>query len=109
HRHHVREVQWVITKPVNLDGDRFFVQSTLWPLEAEKVGRIRQAYLDAYPDDSEIGASLARLFGQDEDEGMSEALAEAERQLEEENAFDPTGIEDGRERVLSSIVRRRGQ
>jgi hypothetical protein len=110
HRHHVREVQWVIP-PVNLDGDRFFVQSTLWPLEAEKVGRIRQAYPDAYPDDSELRASLARVFGQDDrtDDGMNAALAAAERQLEEENAFDATGMEDARERVLSSIVRRRGQ
>jgi hypothetical protein len=99
HRHHVRQVQWVISKPVDLDGDRFFVQATLGRLGAEKVGRIRQAYLDAYPDDSEIRASLAQLFG----------LAEAERQLKEENAFDPTGIEDARERVFASIVRRRGQ
>lgn len=109
HRHHVRRVEWVITEPVDLDGERrFFVQPTLWRLEPEKVARITQAYLDAYPDDSGIRASLAQLFGH-YDDGLSEALAEAERQLEEEDAFDPVGLEDARERVLSSIVRRRGQ
>ncbi len=33
----------------------------------------------------------------------------AEQQLEEQGAFDPSGIRDAREHVLSSIVRRRGQ
>jgi hypothetical protein len=88
---------------------------TEWANQITALGylTLRQAYRDAYPDDSEIRAALARLFGQDEDDGaddgMSEALAAAERQLEEENAFDPTGIDDARERVLSSIVWRRGQ
>lgn len=112
HRHHVRPVKWIITKPVDLAGERFFVQSTLWPLEADKVDKIRQAYLAAYPNDAEISAALVRLFDADPDgeEGvMSRALADAEQQLEEQSAFDPTGIEDARERVLSSIVRRRGQ
>lgn len=112
HRHHVRRVKWIVTKSVDLAGDRFFVQSTLWPLEADKVDKITQAYLDAYPDDAEVRAALVRLFGADsdgDDDAMSEALAEAEQQLQEECAFDPTGIEDARERILSSIVRRRGQ
>src|SRR6266852_3180102 len=37
HRHHVRLVTWLITEPVHLPGSRFFVQSTLWPLEKEKL------------------------------------------------------------------------
>jgi hypothetical protein len=114
HRHHVRRVNWIVTRPVDLDGDRFFVQSTLWPLEVEKVDMIRKAYLDAYPDDTEVIGAIDRVFGPDADDSAVEAatkegLAKAERQLGEERAFDPTGIEDARERVLSSIVRRRGQ
>jgi hypothetical protein len=107
-------VKWIITKPVDLDGDRFFVQSTLWPLQAEKVDKIRQAYLDAYPSDSEVMEGIDWLFGPNVDDGPDEAptnerLAEVERQLCEEGAFDPSGIRDARERVLSAIVRRRGQ
>jgi hypothetical protein len=49
HRHHVRRVNWLITDPVDLPGKRFFVQSTLWPLESEKLNRIRQAYAAKYP------------------------------------------------------------
>jgi predicted restriction endonuclease len=72
------------------------------------VNKIRQAYLSTYPDDSEVSEALDQVFGPDETT-TNEGLAEAERQLREEHAFDPTGIEDARERVLSSIVRRRGQ
>jgi hypothetical protein len=50
HRHHVRRVNWLITEPVDLSGKRFFVQSTLWPLESEQLNRIRQAYAAEYPD-----------------------------------------------------------
>lgn len=49
HRHHVRLVNWLITDPVELPGDRFFVQSTLWPLESEKLNKIMHAYLVRYP------------------------------------------------------------
>lgn len=49
HRHHVRRVNWLITDQVDLPGKRFFVQSTLWPLENEKLSRIRQAYAAKYP------------------------------------------------------------
>jgi hypothetical protein len=63
HRHHVRLVNWLITKPVDLPGNRFFVQSTLWPLEAAQLDQIRHAYLLAYPDDSETKQEIDRLFG----------------------------------------------
>ena len=39
----------------------------------------------------------------------AEALTTAEKQLSELGFFDPEGIADARDRVLSSIVRRRGQ
>ena len=62
HRYHVRLVNWLITKPVELPGDRFFVQPTLWPLKAGKVDQIKQQYLRTYPDDSEVKERLERLF-----------------------------------------------
>jgi putative restriction endonuclease len=40
---------------------------------------------------------------------MGKLLAAAEQRLNEAGAFDPGGVVDARERVLSSIVRRRGQ
>jgi hypothetical protein len=46
--------------------------------------------------------------GENSSEG-SEWLTAAARQLRDEGAFDPNGITDARERVLSSIVRRQGQ
>lgn len=49
HRHHVRRVNWLVTNPIDLPGNRFFVQSTLWPLENEKLVHIRQTYAAKYP------------------------------------------------------------
>jgi hypothetical protein len=64
HRHHVRLVNWLIKKEVDLPGHHFFVQSTLWPLEeAGKVKRIKRAYLTRYPKDSKMKQTLDQLFG----------------------------------------------
>ena len=49
HRHHVRLVNWLITDPVDLSGKQFFVQPTLWPLDNEKLIKIREAYAGKYP------------------------------------------------------------
>src|SRR5581483_2127697 len=68
HRHHVRPVLWLITKPVALPGDRFFIQATLGRLDANKADQIRQAYLAAYPDDLEIQGAIGQLFGNDADD-----------------------------------------
>ena len=57
HRHHARRVDWLVTEPTNLSGDRFFVQSALWPLGAEKFETIRRAYAGSAP-------QLAPVFSQ---------------------------------------------
>ena len=44
-----------------------------------------------------------------EEEVQTKLLEVVEQQLAEEGQFDPEGITDARERVISSIVRRRGQ
>ncbi len=59
-RHHVRLVTWLVTEPVDLPGKQFFVQSTLWPMEAGKLDQIRQAYEAKYP---QLKAQLDLLFG----------------------------------------------
>ncbi len=59
HRHHVHLVNWIIREPVDLPGDRFFVQSTLWPLEKEKFNRIRQVYTANLP---HLQATLDQLL-----------------------------------------------
>lgn len=51
-----------------------------------------------------LGAEYARLWGAGEAE-----LEDAAEALEAAGEFDPTSIEDGRERVLAAIVRRQGQ
>ncbi|MFH1921042.1 MAG: HNH endonuclease [Planctomycetota bacterium] len=63
HRHHVHLVNWIIRKPADVPGKRFFVQRTLKPLDDAKVDAVKQAYLIAYPDDSEIEEQLDQLFG----------------------------------------------
>jgi len=114
HRHHIRLVKWLINKPVDLSGNQFFPQATLGLLDATKVEQIKQAYLLEYGDDREFKAELDQLFGGiladvNDDSAMDELLAAAEQQLANDDAFDPKGIKDARERIFSSIVRRRGQ
>ena len=74
HRHHVRRVQWLVTKPVDLEGGRFFIQGTLGSLDADRVSRIREAYLEAYPHDAEIGAAVDQLFGPDVNGGGTDGM-----------------------------------
>jgi 5-methylcytosine-specific restriction endonuclease McrA len=62
HRHHARLVDWVIKKPADIPGGRFFVQRTLAPLDDAKVATIKQAYRNAYPNDKTIATQLDRLL-----------------------------------------------
>ena len=63
HRHHVRLVDWIITKPTNVPGKRFFVQQTLKALDQLKLPLIFTAYTAAFPQDSDLKKSLTKLFG----------------------------------------------
>jgi putative restriction endonuclease len=42
-------VNWLITDRIDLAGKRFFVQTTLWPLENDKLTRIREVYAQKCP------------------------------------------------------------
>ncbi len=106
---HARLVDWRITDRLDLEP-YFFGMSTVHALSSEKVAAIRQAYEIKYP---KLHSTLVHLFAGvefDKDDPETENLrASAEKELEEQGAFDPTGIEDARIRILSSIVRRQGQ
>ena len=63
HRHHVRLVDWVIKKEVDIAGERFFVQRTLAKLAEDKVLELNRAYRGKYPKNREIQRQLERLLG----------------------------------------------
>jgi putative restriction endonuclease len=88
-----------------------FGMPTVHALNAEKVDEIRHAYLTRYP---KLKSTLTNLFAsvtfdEPDDFETEDLRASAEKELEEQGAFDPTGIKDARTRVLSSIVLRQGQ
>jgi predicted HNH restriction endonuclease len=62
HRHHVRRVDWLICEAVKLPGKRFFVQSTLWPLDEGVCNKIKQVYRRKYSNDRTLLAKVDRLF-----------------------------------------------
>jgi hypothetical protein len=106
HRHHVRLVDWLIKKPVDLPGKRFFVLRALTPLGAAKFDTVKQAYLKEYP---HLKAVLEQLSADDGDDDKTTELVAAEEQALSEGVFDPKGLKDARKRIISSIVQRRGQ
>ncbi len=62
HRHHVRRVKWLITKPITIRGSRFFIQGTIGPLIYDQMANIRDIYLKEYPDDANIRKQFKRIF-----------------------------------------------
>ena len=61
--HHVRMVDWIITKQVDLRGSRFFVQRTLAKMNEEKVLELSHAYHDNYPKNRDLKRQIERLLG----------------------------------------------
>ena len=55
------------------------------------------------------GVKRERRNKRRDDESPKAVILELTRKLDEEGAFDPEGATDARERILSSVVRRRGQ
>jgi len=107
---HARLVEWVIDQPIELEP-YFFGMPTVHLLNAEKVNEICQAYRTKY---AKLKGTLTELFAgvsfDEPDDSETEDLRKAaEEELEQQGAFDPTGIKDARTRILSSIVRRQGQ
>jgi hypothetical protein len=107
---HARLVEWVIKQPIEL-APYFFGMSTVHALNAEKVDEIRHAYVAKDP---KLKNTLASLFAgvdfdEPDDSETEDLRASAEEELEDQGAFDPTGIKDARTRILSAIVQRQGQ
>ena len=62
HRHHSRIVDWKITKAADIPGARLFVQRTLAHLDDAKTATVKQAYLNAYPNNSRLATKLNELL-----------------------------------------------
>ena len=66
HRHHIRLVDWQITRTAYVPGKQgkkyFFVQQTLKQLQTEEVNGIIQAYVNAYPSDRSFAKKLKSIF-----------------------------------------------
>lgn len=107
---HARLIEWVIDQPVDLE-QYFFNIPTVQLLGTEKIRRLQHAYVKKYP---KLRKLLGHLFdgvlASDVDDPETKILLKsAEENLTKEGAFEPFRVEDGRERILASIVQRRGQ
>jgi hypothetical protein len=107
---HARLVDWVIDEPVDLEP-LFFSPPTVHLLSAERLDQIGQAYVTKYPKLKNTLNSLIASISLDEndDSETRDQWTSVELQLTADGAFDPTGLEDARIRILSAIVRRQGQ
>ena len=84
HRRHVHLVEWLVTKPLNLNlsGNRFSRQCTLHSLEPEQLEQVRQAYIAKFP---HLKPQLNQLLG-----GYPASISGC---LPEEAAKSPTLVE----------------
>lgn len=105
-----RLVEWHITTPIQL-SKFFFNIPTVQLLRLSQVREIRDAYLNTNP---KLKGTLSRIFeallsSEVDNSAISASLQSLSKVLGNERGFDPTDAEDGRDKVLASIVRRRGQ
>ena len=91
----------------------FFLEIPMFRQETRALSESREA--DALLKETEETTQEGEDLEIDKDDDGTEEyvtsalLADAAQQLTEAGVFDPSGISDARERVFSSIVRRRGQ
>lgn len=105
HRHHVRLVDWRITRTAYVPGpppkDHFFVQQTLKELNSDDVNGVVDAYVNAYPTDNSFAKQLKSIF----------ALSSVPRPSKSSVGTDVDIIAsvkgEGRKRLVSHIVRER--
>jgi len=68
HRHHIRRVDWLIAKPVDIrplpSKKYFFVQQTLKLLRPDEAGWIADAYLSEYAAGTKLARQVVDLLGQ---------------------------------------------
>ena len=105
-----RLVEWHITTPIQL-SKFFFNIPTVQLLRLSQVREIRDAYLNAQP---RLKKTLSNIFdavlsSEVDNSATSASMQSLSALLSKDSAFDPADAEDGREKVLSSIIRRRGQ
>jgi len=51
---HFREVDWLITDPIEMENDHFFAQQTITPIDEQKWNQIKETYLSKSKDYLEI-------------------------------------------------------
>lgn len=110
HRHHVRLVDWQITRTAYVPGKQgkeyFFVQQTLKQLKTEEIGGIIQAYVNAYPSDRSFAKKLKSIFALSSVPKASASNATATvKDLDLDNTVSIKG--EGRKRLVKHIVRER--
>jgi hypothetical protein len=104
-RRNARCVDWRVCFEASVHQRAFFVASTVTRLREAQCDDIRAAYAGA---DSGTRRAVGRLLtGVSHDEGIAAYPDATPEQLYA--PFDPASVEDARDRVLATIVRRRGQ
>lgn len=51
---HFREVEWLITDPMEMENDHFFAQQTITPIDEQRWNQIKEAYINNSKDYREI-------------------------------------------------------
>jgi len=51
---HFREVEWLITDPIEMENDHFFAQQTITPIDLQKWNQIKETYMKNSKDYREI-------------------------------------------------------
>ncbi|TWT78797.1 HNH endonuclease [Planctomycetes bacterium CA13] len=105
HRHHVRIVDWLVTRTAYVPGKppnkHFFVQQTLKGLNDEDVSCVVDAYVNAYPTDKPFAKRLKAIFALSSVPRPSEVLENIDVDM-------TTSIKgEGRKRLVRHLVRER--
>lgn len=106
-----RRVDWQVVQPLDFPK-RIFTQATVYRLTANRCEQIKQAYAKKYPRLKTTFNRLFEVFFANDPTGdptRKKLLKIADKEFSEKESFEPSGIRDARERMLTSIVRRQGQ
>lgn len=105
HRHHVRLVDWIVTRTAYVPGQppkkHFFVQQTLKELESEDITGVVDAYVNAYPEDKAFAKQLKSIFS------MSAVPKPSTSSLGMDVDITTSVKGEGRRRLVSHLVRER--
>jgi HNH endonuclease len=105
HRHHVRLVDWIVTRTAYVPGQppkkHFFVQQTLKELESEDINGVVDAYVNAYPEDKAFAKQLKSIFS------MSAVPKPSTSSVGMDVDITTSVKGEGRRRLVSHLIRER--